>query len=72
MYFGEISQANLVKSNSERINHNTYIVLYIFEQFFPLKTNKELIVNNCYFILEYFDKVHLFFWATKWEASFLS
>lgn len=65
MYFGEISQANLVKSNSERINHNTYIVLYIFEQFFPLKTNKELIVNNCYFILEYFDQSSFVFLGNK-------
>lgn len=75
MYFGEISQANLVKSNSERI------VLYIFEQFFPLKTNraysKELLFYfrvplpylNEHLKYNYEKSSFVCFWATKWEAS---
>lgn len=40
-------------------------VLYIFEQFFPLKTNKELIVNNYHFILKYFEKSSFVFLGNK-------
>lgn len=65
MYFKEISQANLVKSNSERIYHFIIHCFIYFEQFFPLKTNKELIVNNNHFILEYFEKSSFVFLGNK-------